>query len=133
GHSSSLTRCRFRSDGVPQRTAVARRRVYKGRLAEQERIYHAGYRPSPGAHVRALSPGKTGPARSIFADRWLVLEHAGDEILDLRAAALVATLRPDVRLQEEWTGSGDPRRSVRTCLRRFSARGATSRHRATCL
>jgi CRISPR-associated protein Csb2 len=89
GHSSSLTRCCFRSDAVPARTALPRRQVYKGRLAELERAYHAGHRPSPGADVRGVPPTETGAAKSIFGDRWLVLEHVGGEMPDLRAAALV--------------------------------------------
>ena len=89
GHSSSLTRCRFRSDAVPARTALPRRRVYKGRLAELERAYHGGYRPSPGANVHAMLPTEAGAAKSIFGDRWLILEHVGGEMPDLRAAALV--------------------------------------------
>ena len=90
GHSSSLTRCCFRSDAVPARTAPPRRQVYKGRLAELERAYHAGHRPSPGADVRGAPLTETGAAKSIFGDRWLVLEHVGGEMPDLRAAALVA-------------------------------------------
>ena len=90
GHSSSLTRCRFRSDAAPAHTALPRRWVYRGRLAELERAYHAGHRPSPGADVRGMPPTETGAAKSIFGDRWLILEHVGGEMPDLRAAALVA-------------------------------------------
>jgi CRISPR-associated protein Csb2 len=92
GHSSSLTRCRFRMGGAPESTTAARRRVYPGRLAELERDYNARprRRPSPGEDVRPAAPGKEEPARSSFSDRWLVLEHVGGEMPDLRAAALVA-------------------------------------------
>jgi CRISPR-associated protein Csb2 len=89
GHSSSLTRCHFRRDGVPARTALPRRRIYKGRFAELERVYHAGDRPSSGADVRDAPRAEVGPAKSIFDDRWLVLEHVGGEMPDLRAAGLV--------------------------------------------
>jgi CRISPR-associated protein Csb2 len=90
GHSSSLTRCRFRTDGVPERTALPRRRVYRGRLAELERTYRAGDRPSPGADVLAGRAGKALLVKSIFADHWLVLEHVDGDMPDLRAAPLVA-------------------------------------------
>jgi CRISPR-associated protein Csb2 len=90
GHSSSLTRCRFRNDAVPAQTALPRRWVYKGRLAELERAYHAGHRPSPGADVRDVTPTEAGPPQSIFDDRWLILEHVGGDMPDLRAAALVS-------------------------------------------
>jgi CRISPR-associated protein Csb2 len=90
GHSSSLTRCRFRTEGMPENTALPRQRVYKGRLAELERIYRAGHRPSPGADVLARRAGKALLVKSIFADHWLVLEHVDGDMPDLRAAPLVA-------------------------------------------
>ena len=90
GHSSSLTRCRFRTGAAPERTARPRRRVYRGRLAELERSYRAGRRPSPGDNVRVASAVEPGPIRSVFADRWLLLEHVDGEMPDPRAAALVA-------------------------------------------
>jgi CRISPR-associated protein Csb2 len=90
GHSASLTRCLFRIDGAPELTVRPRRQVYKGRLAELENGYRAGRRPSSGADVRAEPASDAQPARSVFADRWLVLEHVGGEMPDLRAAALVA-------------------------------------------
>ena len=89
GHSSSLTRCRFRTDGAPERAASPRRRVYPGRLAELERSYHAGRRPNPGEDVRAEAAVVREPTGSLFSDRWLVLEHVEGEMPDLRAAALV--------------------------------------------
>jgi CRISPR-associated protein Csb2 len=89
GHSSSLTRCRFRTDGAPERAASPRRRVYPGRLAELERSYHAGRRPNPGEDVRAEAAVVREPSGSVFSDRWLVLEHVGGEMPDLCAAALV--------------------------------------------
>ena len=90
GHSSSLTRCRFYTDVSPPEGARPRRRVYQGRLTELERTYRAGRRPSPGETVRSSLPGAAQATRSVFADRWLVLEHVGGEMPDLRAAALVA-------------------------------------------
>jgi len=89
GHSSSLTRCRFRTDGAPERAASPRRRVYPGRLVELERSYHAGRRPNPGEDVRAEAAVVREPAGSLFSDRWLVLEHVEGEMPDPRAAALV--------------------------------------------
>ena len=89
GHSSSLTRCRFRTDGAPERAASPRRRVYPGRLVELERSYHAGRRPNPGEDVRAEAAVVREPTGSLFSDRWLVLEHVEGEMPDPRAAALV--------------------------------------------
>jgi CRISPR-associated protein Csb2 len=90
GHSASLTRCRFSARTAPEATAPARRQVYRGRLAELERIYQAGHRPSSGseAHIRPI--GSDERPRSVFADRWLVLEHVGGEMPDLRAAAVIS-------------------------------------------
>jgi CRISPR-associated protein Csb2 len=90
GHSSSLTRCRFRIDHDPGRAVPSRRGIYKGRLAELERDYHAGRRPGSGSELPRTSASKVEPVRSVFAERWLVLEHVGGEMPDLRAAALVA-------------------------------------------
>jgi CRISPR-associated protein Csb2 len=89
GHSASLTRCRFSTDGNGMAGAEARRRVYKGRLAELERTYDAGRRPNPGEPVAVVPDAEPQPKRSVFADRWLVLEHVS-ETPDLRAAALVS-------------------------------------------
>src|SRR5262249_51388271 len=93
GHSASLTRCRFRTDGAPGRTARPRRRVYAGRLAELERIYHTGTRPSPGEDVRVAAAVAPACKRSVFADQWLVLEHVAGHGPDLRAVGLVAKAR----------------------------------------
>jgi CRISPR-associated protein Csb2 len=91
GHSSSLTRCHFRVGEVAEQTALPRRRVYRGRLAELESKYRAGQRPNPGESVRVGAAAVASePPSSAFADRWLVLEHVDGEMPDLRAAALVA-------------------------------------------
>jgi CRISPR-associated protein Csb2 len=93
GHSASLTRCRFHNGDAPAAaTAAARRRVYRGRLAELERDFRAKplRRPSPGVPVRAAPDQTKQPMSGAFADRWLVLEHADGEMPDIRAAALVA-------------------------------------------
>jgi CRISPR-associated protein Csb2 len=92
GHSSSLTRCRFLIGSAPELTETPRRRVYPGRLAELEQGYHARprRRPNPGADVPITIAAEPEPRRSLLCDRWLVLEHVGGEMPDLRAAALVA-------------------------------------------
>ena len=90
GHSSSLTRCRFHTGEAPIETAQPRRRIYPRRLAELEAAFKSGRRPSPGATVRPAASGEAEPARSVFADRWLVLEHVDGDMPDLRAAALVS-------------------------------------------
>lgn len=96
GHSVSVTRCQF-NKGEPQSTGgPSRRRIYRGRLAELERDFHArpARRPSPGAPVRGAEAPLRQARASVFADRWLVLEHVGDAsaMPDIRAAALVAKL-----------------------------------------
>jgi CRISPR-associated protein Csb2 len=92
GHSASLTRCQFRTDGEKPSPQGARRRVYRGRLAELERNYRAGRRPAPGEAVAPQPDAEAAPPRSVFSDNWLVLEHVGDDraMPDLRASALVA-------------------------------------------
>lgn len=98
GHSSSLTRCRF------SRTALAPtarliwpgRRIYPGRLRELcdaharfERSADRKARPALGAPVVA-PPALPQPRANLFAERWLLLEHVGGTMPDLRAAAVVA-------------------------------------------
>ena len=87
GHSASLTRCRFRGGEPADKGVPARRRVYRGRLAELEREFHATplKRPSPGTPVRAAPTAEPTPA-----DGWLVLEHFDGEMPDIRGAALAA-------------------------------------------
>jgi CRISPR-associated protein Csb2 len=109
GHSASLTRCRFRDDEVALGPAIAsRRRVYRGRLAELENAFHSTplRRPSPGAPVRA-TPDQKEPISSVFSDRWLVLEHVGGEMPDLRAAPVVSKrLRNTIMAGYDRTGQG---------------------------
>ncbi len=90
GHSASLTRCRFSTEIAPQPAARARRRVYEGRLAELERLYRANQRPNPGDAIHGPPTAELAPRRNAFAESWLVLEHIGGEMPDLRAAPLVA-------------------------------------------
>lgn len=99
GHSASLTRCRFTiTASVPAtETSEVRRRVYPGRLSELREAYarfcktaDRKDRPSPGAPV-VPSPPPPPPRRlNAFSGRWLILEHVGGEMPDLRAAAIVA-------------------------------------------
>jgi CRISPR-associated protein Csb2 len=108
GHSSSLTRCRFRMDWAPEASERPRCRIYPGRLAELERVYRAGRRPDPGDSVRQEASAETARIASVFSDRWLVLEHVSDEVPDLRAAALVAkALHKTVMAGYERIGLGD--------------------------
>jgi CRISPR-associated protein Csb2 len=92
GHSASLTRCRFQDCQAPVGGAPPRRRVYRGRLAELERGFHARplRRPSPGAPVTATRSAVGPVAAGVFSDRWLVLEHVEGDMPDIRAVALVA-------------------------------------------
>lgn len=71
-----------------------RRRIYRGRFAELEREFYAGRRPNQGEDLPPATPEMDEPPGSVFSRRWLVLEHVGGEMPDLRAAALVGkTLR----------------------------------------
>jgi CRISPR-associated protein Csb2 len=96
GHSASLTRCRFFTDSAPAATIPVRRQVYRGRLAELKRVHRAGRRPSPGTDRHAVSGVEKPRPKSVFSDRWLVLEHVGGVMPDLRAAALVGKALRDV-------------------------------------
>ena len=89
GHSASLVRCRFRTEAGPESGKKPKLRMYPGRLAELERAYVAGARPNPGDSVRMTSREQGETLQSLFSERWLVLEHVGGEMPDLRAAALV--------------------------------------------
>lgn len=99
GHSTSLTRCRFiLTDKVVGGIAgqLPKRGIYKGRFGELcdayadfERSNGQRGRPQPGVRVAPVMT--TEPARhSIFADRWLVLEHVAGRVPDLRGCAIVA-------------------------------------------
>jgi CRISPR-associated protein Csb2 len=90
GHSACLVRCLFRTELEVDAGERPRRRIYPGRLAELERAYDAERRPNPGDSVPALRTSQIPGLASVFSDRWLVLEHVGREMPDLRAAALVA-------------------------------------------
>jgi CRISPR-associated protein Csb2 len=108
GHSSSPVRCRFRVKTDVPSGHSPRRRIYPGRLAELERAYHGGRRPSPGDAIRAISASQAPTGTSIFSDRWLILEHVGGEMPDLRAAGLVArALHKTVMAGYEQVGLGE--------------------------
>jgi CRISPR-associated protein Csb2 len=94
GHSASLTRCRFHTGEPPKPGGPPRRQIYRGRLAELEQGFHARpmRRPSRGAPVRPMETPLRRAKASVFADRWLTLEHVGDAgaMPDIRAAPVVA-------------------------------------------
>jgi len=91
GHSASLTRCRFAaSHGEGSGDATPRRRVYPGRLAELRNAFTIGRRPDPGSPVIEALREPPFFAVGQFSDSWLVLEHVGGVMPDIRAAALVA-------------------------------------------
>jgi CRISPR-associated protein Csb2 len=90
GHSASLTRCHFRTEEAPGVGRPPQSRTYSGRLAELERLYHAGQRPNYRERTVGRAPEKRQFAGSVFSAEWLVLEHVGGDMPDLRAAALVA-------------------------------------------
>ncbi len=99
GHSSSLTRCRFlqSEEPLPLMAEQPRRRVYEGRFDELRRDYQRFSesggkigRPRPGDYVTRTPEQEDKTAHSSFSSDWLVLEHIGGEMPDIRAAALVA-------------------------------------------
>lgn len=106
GHSASLTRCRFlRVDGDgPTDARPVRRRSYPGRFAELRRNYQefvrsGGQRGRPLAGAPAsLEASGDEPPQSVFARRWLLLEHVGGDMPDIRASALVGKAIRDTLL-----------------------------------
>lgn len=96
GHSTSLTRCRFlrEEETAPENARWPTSTIYRGRFDELRRAYDANRRPGPGNPFKPPAVQRKETA-SVFADRWLLLEHVvskqgGAEMPDLRAAALVA-------------------------------------------
>lgn len=96
GHSASLTRCGFLFDPGGSELSEAsppRRRIYAGRFDELRRNFDAGRRPLPGARIAPVSEAAQERTNH-FGERWLILEHIGGDMPDLRACALIArTLR----------------------------------------
>ncbi len=91
GHSASLTRCWFRTEQAELTEArPARRRVYRGRMAELIADFDRGVRPSPGAPVKP-EPRIEQTPKTVFSPDWLILRHDTDSFMpDIRASALVA-------------------------------------------
>lgn len=92
GHSASLTRCRFITDveGNSDGDAAPRRRIYPGRLAELRNAFINGRRPLNGSPVIEAPSVTERVAAGVFGESWLVLEHIGGVMPDVRAAAVVA-------------------------------------------
>src|SRR5690606_7598927 len=101
GHSASLARCHFRT-ALPARELPeprpATRRIYPGRLDELTRAYRDNRRPSPGTPVAATPAVTAAFDESIFSRKWMVLEHIGGEMPDVRGAAIVAKAIRDTLL-----------------------------------
>jgi CRISPR-associated protein Csb2 len=98
GHSASLTRCRFlQSEApLPVQSRPPERRIYGGRFDElcesYQRFVTSGGkngRPLPGERVITIRQSTSEAAHSCFDSKWLVLEHTGGEMPDIRAAALL--------------------------------------------
>lgn len=118
GHSASLTRCRFEllseppvaqdeSEAARQHLQNPRLKVYPGRLAELRRAFAAGHRPEPGTPVPRTTVDATH-LQGVFSDRWLLFEHIGGRIPDLRAASLVSkTIRDTIMSGYDSIGSRD--------------------------
>jgi len=97
GHSASLTRCHFiRSDlATAEALHEPKRHVYPGRLKYLSESY-ARFRKSADKKDRpqlgdpvVTQPQTPDSRRNVFSDRWLLLEHIGGEMPDVRAAAIV--------------------------------------------
>jgi CRISPR-associated protein Csb2 len=99
GHSASLTRCRFlHSEAPPLAQSLSpERRIYGGRFDELRENYKRfvksggkNGRPLPGERVVTAMQSTSKVAHSCFDSKWLVLEHTGGEMPDIRASALLA-------------------------------------------
>ena len=99
GHSASLTRCRFLTGQSPpsEESCPPTRMVYRGRFEELRASYKQfkessgrSGRPRPGERVRPEPQSAKPAAACCFGTEWLVLEHTGGEMPDIRAAALLA-------------------------------------------
>lgn len=99
GHSASLTRCRFlmRDEFMPLEVRPPARRIYEGRFEElcneyQRFVNSRGKigRPLTGAWEAAFPSARKDIPHSYFSAEWLVLEHTGGVMPDIRATALVS-------------------------------------------
>jgi CRISPR-associated protein Csb2 len=114
GHSSSLVRCWFRDDavgddGLTEHDTVAA--PYSGRLNELETLHvrhqqlaDASARPRPAPLPHPLRTARPEIACSVFGEHWIVLEHAGGDRPDMRAAVVWGRAMRDT-LQKHWRGS----------------------------
>jgi CRISPR-associated protein Csb2 len=101
GHSASLTRCRFFSDSGELDSAgqaSTQRGIYAGRFAELRDDFEAGRRPLHGPTTSVMPHAMSTAITNVFGDRWLLLEHVGDKMPDLRACAIVAKAIRDALL-----------------------------------
>jgi CRISPR-associated protein Csb2 len=113
GHSASLTRCRFlrgAADDLPSGALPAKRRVYRGRLAELSDAYRTNpVRPTIRAGATVTLP-EVVPAASPDPT-WLVLQLIAGAPLDLRAAAPICRLLRDTLMsgyRRSGNGEGIP-------------------------
>jgi len=103
GHSASLARCRFLHERSTRDLDEARqpqRSIYPGRLKELRQAYarferSANKKDRPQSGVRVAPEADAAVVRTnVFGDAWLILEHVGGVMPDIRACAVVAkTLR----------------------------------------
>jgi CRISPR-associated protein Csb2 len=89
GHSTSLIRCTLRMVRRHDAPALpARQLPYPGRLAELERAFAAGRRPTPGHIGQRPMPRAVEASESVFGVDWIVFSDAGGFCPDAVAAPL---------------------------------------------
>jgi CRISPR-associated protein Csb2 len=108
GHSASVVRCRFSAaDDACSDAKAALRAPYQGRLAELEVLFErhmkGDERARPRPSTRRGAASEKPEWLSPFGEDWIVLEHAGGDRPDLRAAALVGKAMRDA-LMSAWEG-----------------------------
>ncbi len=105
GHSSALVRCRFLNGEVGALTlepVVTHAAPYRGRLAELETLHQrhvekadANARPRPALLPRLRQDAAPQARQSVFGRDWIVLEEAGGDRPDLRAATFIGRAMRD--------------------------------------
>lgn len=105
GHSSSLTRCRFRLTDAAEGTERARFRIGAGRLEYLEQCFLSGQRPSE----RSLNDAPLDPEpgmESIFSRTWITLRCSGTAPSIFTTPLVARTIRD--ALMDAYSRGGAP-------------------------